>query len=439
MRIATWMLGLLLTITLMGCGGGDSSSDETRINTLQVRAANADGSEVDLAVNVSYDLVEGNAYLKVGSNNSPSTQDYDDALLIGAGSAQSELIARRRVSATDNSTATVSAWMNDSLGQSKGDGFGFADANIALAFANNPSRQTTQLTQVQLEVIPGSYRVAYNETYKANEHQFRFKVLDQNNLSVSGLESNFQEYFSIVENGEPSARESIENAEEQSDTLTCYFVIDASNSISQAGSTNAVREAVSKLVVSLAPIAKLNYRQFATQVKTITSVRELSYNDTDRFTSLYAGIDQTLTQISQNTDNSQKVMIVFTDGEDNYSQNYYANLSAPNATTSADVYTYLSNRISTTSINGGLAIYTIGLGNNIDVAKLTELANLGKGAFVNATDQNALNDKFSEIYRLIKSTYALSYFSPNLDAVTQLTLQANINGATDSVDIVGGD
>lgn len=427
---------------LLGCGSDDGgSSDETRINQVQVRAANADGTEVDLTANVTYALSEGSAYLKVASNNSPAAQDYDNAVLISAGSASVDLVANRKVSVTDNSSATVSAWLSDSLGQSKGDGFGFADATVNLAFSANISRQTTEINQVKLELIPASYKVTYNELYKANEHKLRFKVLDQNNASVSGLNERFTDYFSITENGERASNESINQASEQSETLSCYFVIDASNSIFQAGSEAAVREAVSKLVISLAPIAKLNYRQFATDVKKLNSVRDLSYSSTDRFTALYAGIDQTLTDIVQNADGSQKVMIVFTDGVDNYSRNYYPSLNAPNPTTTEAVYTYLSNRIATVapSINGGLVVYTIGLGNEIDVAKLSELATLGKGAFVNATDPNALNDKFSEIYRLIRSTYALSYLSPNSGSVQQLTLTANINGAIANLDVVDAD
>ncbi len=440
----TTRLGCILLIaticTLIGCGGGaNSSDDDTHINSVKVLAANADGTEVDLTANISYTLSDGTAYLKTVSNNSPSSQDYDNALLISSGAGNADLTAHRRISVTDNSIATVSAWMSDSLGQSKGDGFGFADAKINLAFPNNTTRQTTQLTKIQLALIPNTYTVTYNELYKANEHKFRFKVLDQNDATVSDLDSQFKDYFSIIENGGRASNESINQATEQSEMLSCYFVIDASNSIRQAGSEAAVREAVSKLVISLAPVGKLFYRQFATDVKKLESVRDLKYEDADRFTSLYSAIDQTLTDIAQNKDSSQKVMIVFTDGEDNYSQNYYPNLSAPNPTTPSAVYTYLSNRISTinSTINGGLAIYTIGLGNNIDIAKLTELATLGKGAFVNATDENALNDKFSEIYRLIKSTYALSYLSPNLVAVQQLTLEANINGTSASLNIVG--
>ena len=443
MHMVTTRLGILLLMgTLIGCGGGDGgSSDETRINQVQVRAANADGTEVDLTTNITYALSEGSAYLKTASNNSPAALDYDNALLINAGAGTVDLIANRKVSITDNSSATVSAWMSDSLGQSKGDGFGFADATVNLAFPANTSRQTTDINKVQLELVPASYTVTYNELFKANEHKLRFKVLDQNNATVGGLNEKFKDYFSIIENGERASNESINQATEQSETLSCYFVIDASNSILQAGSEAAVREAVSKLVISLAPIGKLNYRQFATDVKKLDSVRDLIYVNEDRFTSLYAGIDQTLTDIVQNTDSSQKVMIVFTDGADNYSRNYYPNLSAPNATTTEAVYSYLSNRIASVgpTINGGLVVYTIGLGNDIDVAKLSELATLGKGAFVNAADPNALNDKFSEIYRLIRSTYALSYLSPNLGPVQKLTLEANINGATASLDIVGAD
>ncbi len=445
-RLERTRLGRILLIatiaTLIGCGGGDSSSDDdTHINSVKVLAANADGTEVDLTANISYSLSDGTAYLKTASDKSPSTRDYDDTKLIASGSGNVDLIAHRSISTTDNTSATISAWMSDSLGQSKGDGFGFADAKVNLAFPNNTTRQTTQLTKIQLALIPNTYTVTYNELYKANEHKFRFKVLDQDGSSVSGLETQFNDYFSISENGGDASNETINQATEQSETLSCYFVIDASNSISKANSEIAVREAVSKMVISLAPVSKLFYRQFATDVKKLESVRDLKYDDTDRFTSLYAAIDETLTEISQNKDSSQKIMIVFTDGKDNYSQNDldYRNITAPNPPTNEAVYSYLSNRIPAIipSINGGLALYTIGLGSDIDIPKLTELATLGKGAFVNASDENALNDKFSEIYRLIKSTYALSYLSPNLGPVKELILKANINGTSASLNIVG--
>ena len=434
---------VLSSIILTSCGGDDynEGNNTTEFSEVRMVSASATGDTADIAANIEYKISDSSAVLKVAANNQDGENinanigisDYGDALTLneGEGSATLELAITPDPEAT-TTPIVLQSWLTANTTDSKNAGYAFSTTDYTVGFSTTAERQITNLTGLTIVPIEGSYSVAFNETFQAKEHSFRFRVNDQNGQSVTGLEEAFNQTFSIVENGVPADRESIDSGEEESDALSTYFVVDASNSIVQADSTDAVRESVSKTIVSLFGLSDFYYRQFATQVKTLTSLRDLTYDQTDRFTSLYHAIDLTLDDIAANTNTRQKAMIVFTDGDDNYSQNYPPNLSKD------DTYNYLLGRIQTAAANtvGGLAIYTIGLGNGVDEARLTQIAEATQGAFVSASSVEDLNEKFSEIYSLIRSTYTLSYLSPNLGDTSSLVLGIDIDGVTDEYTIV---
>ncbi len=433
----------LSSIILTSCGGDDynEGNNTTEFSDVRLVSVSATGDTADIAANIEYKISDPSAVLKVSATNEDSetisvnvgTGDYGDALTLNQGEGSATLeFAITPDPETPTTPIVLQSWLTANTTDSKNAGYAFSTTDYTVGFSTTATRQITNLTGLTIVPIDGSYSVAFNETFQAKEHIFRFRVNDQNGQSVTGLEEAFNQYFSIVENGVSADRESIDSGEEQSDALSTYFVVDASDSIVQAGSTDAVRESVSKTIISLYGLSDFYYRQFATQVRTLSSMRELTYDRTDGFTSLYHAIDLTLDDIAANTNTRQKAMIVFTDGDDNYSQNYPPNLSKN------DTYNYLLGRIQTTAANtlGGLAIYTIGLGNGIDETRLTEIAEATQGAFVAASSVEDLNEKFSEIYSLIRSTYTLSYLSPNLGDTSSLVLGIDIDGVTDEYTIV---
>ncbi|MBL7190275.1 VWA domain-containing protein [bacterium] len=89
---------------------------------------------------------------------------------------------------------------------------------------------------------------------------------------------------------------------------------------------------------------------------------------------------------------TKKVVIAFTDGLDNAS--YIAYTALPGMT------------------GGEITIYTIGIGNNINVSALTYVAENTGGFFIQINDPTQMQEVLTDIREDIYSQYALYYYSP---------------------------
>lgn len=433
---------LILLGLLASCSGDDyiEGSGSSDIESINITSVSADGTTATISATIAYNIGTSPAFLKIGLEN----EDFHrDSLLLDSPQGTANLSFALNID-PNTPNPIVESWFTINENDAKNSRFAENAKGFNTLFSLTPSRQLTEITDINLIPVEGSYEFIENpEPLEPDEHRFRFRVQDQNAQSVTGLETNFKDYFSIIENNALPDRESIQTGTEESEQLSTYFVIDASDSIVQANSEAAVRDSVSKTVVSLSGLSDFNYRQFATQIKTLPNgINELDYDPDDRFTSLYHAIDVTLDDIANNPNKRQKVMIVFTDGQDNFSRNYYKNDTLPYFIdpnfTKDDTYQYLLDRIQTIANNtqGGLTLYTIGLGDKIDQERLTELAGLTQGAFVLAESANDLEASFSEIFGLIRSTYTLSYLSPNKGKPNFLSLRIDLNGLSDEYDIL---
>ncbi|MCZ6679161.1 MAG: VWA domain-containing protein, partial [Candidatus Poribacteria bacterium] len=87
-----------------------------------------------------------------------------------------------------------------------------------------------------------------------------------------------------------------------------------------------------------------------------------------------------------------KSIVVLTDGEDSGSQ-------------------VSSEQIIGAASGHNIAIYTIGLGENLDSESLTQIADSTSGRFFAASDSDVLHDIYREIFHALNSSYVLTYQS----------------------------
>ena len=147
-----------------------------------------------------------------------------------------------------------------------------------------------------------------------------------------------------------------------------------------------------------------------------------SDNSTNLYGAVIQGIEVASTKLSQTREQNEigsSAVVIFTDGTDQANRNTRG--QASEAVKNAD---------------RDIAIYTIGLGGEIDETILREI---GKTSFVSASNIGELLDKFREIGDLINgkanSYYLLEYCSPKRSGSNQLTIQVTqgaFNGSANS-------
>jgi len=318
-------------------------------------------------------------------------------------------------------------------------------------------RETTDLSRVQsvsVELVDGSYESMLVDGRKV--HSFAVKVIDPTagpiddllienddpaslEYSISGLENNVSAHFVALENDSVDFESPI-TVEFDEHPLVVYLVIDSSKSIVDSRQAHHLSNAVSNTVIALSKNAQFDYRTFTGTVNRINGLRELEFDTSDTSaTALYYAIDTALADIEQfGSIEQDKVVLVFTDGKDRASRNYYDESFIDNE----QVHEYIVQRVnqvrsSHESVLGRqLDVYTIGFYNQdggIDVSdeirKLDRISDVG-GTINSYNNLNfsGIGDAFAAVVHNVRGVYYLQYSSQQTSDNNKLELIVRVNG-----------
>lgn len=284
-----------------------------------------------------------------------------------------------------------------------------------------------------------------------------FRVEDGAGNGVAGLS---ESDFTIYENGSlisefEATRKIQPNAQVFDYHIT--LLLDLSGSVLQGESLTGLKDAAKGFIDEVVPAegavnagaikmdiwwfdGSANIKQLqatATNATTLkTAIDDISPemsadNSTNLYGAVIQGIEVASTKLSQTRDQNEigsSAIVIFTDGTDQANRNTRG--QAAEAVKNAD---------------RDIALYTIGLGGEIDETILREI---GKTSFVSASNIGELLDRFQEIGDLINgranSYYLLEYCSPKRSGSNQLTIEVtkgvltgNANSLFDANDFNG--
>lgn len=270
----------------------------------------------------------------------------------------------------------------------------FAGACKSLEFQN------VEVVDQGLEEATQSYRL-----------DLQFELLDGDGLPV---QQDDDPTFQVFEDGVPSTSESIRVLQQERIYRPVVLLLDTSESMG-AGLPKLL-ESAAEFIETLGHRGFVNVEiyQFARTVnkaEDIASV-EASYliRPDERWTSLYYAVREVVQW------HPGSVFVVFSDGADNYSQNF--------GVTGLDEITDMIEV-------GGLQVHTIGCGsvrNEMDRNgvngnhALREIARNGTYQYVETVD--GLDSVFDYISGRLQNIYSLEYHSPNLSGVHELVIRA---------------
>ncbi|MCH2108258.1 MAG: VWA domain-containing protein, partial [Polyangiaceae bacterium] len=256
-----------------------------------------------------------------------------------------------------------------------------------------------------------------------------------------------EEQVSMLIDGRDPGAEGLKALEKDSG-LIVRLLLDSSYSISEAGAADGVRDAAVSFLQSLPEESRVAVGQFASegQVPTFICADGTEGTQSVEYSSSSASVqtvenyyrpytsptsksqtsifDAAVRWSSFRTSDSAlllpRVMVVFTDGKD----------------TASNILTAQQARSEITANDGGLSVYAVGLGSDVDVEDLNTLS---EGRSFLASDEEELKEAFEQVADELSALYRLrilvSRTSPNAEA----NLTINYNGSTTSRDIIMGD
>jgi len=178
-----------------------------------------------------------------------------------------------------------------------------------------------------------------------------------------------------------------------------------------------------------------------TQSWTSTDITTIPAPLEDTYTKLYASIDYALDAINNraDTENSQNVMLIFSDGEDTYS---FVNNSGDEQTNSVSsgaeyiktgrVETTLATVLNKIRSAKNLSVHVVGLGENIDADSLTAIANASNGLYLPNPQTDEIVNLFDRVTKEFTTLQSQGVKKPLNVGVHKFTLiiKNKANGVT---------
>ena len=411
-------LFLLLSIALLGCSGGGDSSAPPPSPSMQVLPASYDfgsvtpgNSPAPLEVEIANN---GTAGLNVDNITLSDTTNFSlDLSTCGTTS--------RTISAGDNCSVEIAFTPTSDAP---------FNANLTIT-SNDPDNPTLTVPLIGTREPISELHVKINQVETSCSSPVvtaYVSVIDQGGYPVTSLLTND---FTVTETGgsgytgPPTTSPFVENVA----TLSVAVAMDYSGSIIDVSDAlSDMEDSVANFVGQLGLNDEAEIIKFATDVKVAqdftpdkTLLTNAIYNplDVGVYTALYDAVVQAVDDTAKES-NARKAVIVITDGVDDdgtHTQQLSKN--------SIDDVIFDAN-------SEGIPVFTVGIGNEIDIAVLQQIADDTGGQFYEALTTDNLRTIYQQLADvLFKKQYILTYTSGLGDGPnTNLTIGAELGGTT---------
>lgn len=157
---------------------------------------------------------------------------------------------------------------------------------------------------------------------------------------------------------------------------------------------------------------KFSYGFTGDQSELYNAISQLgAFGGTDMYNALIKTLD-----LFPKDPSSNNVIILMTDGQDNISRSQHE----------------IKGNIGRVAQEGAISIYTLGLGNEVDIEYLTSIANQGAGKFLYVRDGESLKEFYDFIHNQINNQYILTYTAANtIDNYRELLVSITKEGVSD--------
>ena len=253
---------------------------------------------------------------------------------------------------------------------------------------------------------------------KATHVTLSFEVWD-GELPVQDLR---EAELEIIEDGHPATSESVRATSPELIRLPVTLVIDTSHSMYHAGAVDSIKRAASRFVSALEhdgyPVRVLQFARTVQELDRVDDIRGdgefAEVPEDERWTSLYAAVQVALEM------GEDDVVVVFSDGADNYSHNI-----------GGHELTGLEEMI----VDARRQVHVIGFGSVKEQhdrkgikgwSALKRMSVYGTHQYANTED--AFENVFDFLARRMRNVYTFDYFSPNLDGEHELVVRATRRG-----------
>lgn len=233
--------------------------------------------------------------------------------------------------------------------------------------------------------------------------------------------------FKIYEDGQPATSEGLNEADTNEIRVPVALVLDVSLSMYEAGAVADLKAAASQFEKQLNDSGyEVSTYRFATDIQQVSAISEIPDEfdeDSGRWTSLYAAVRQAF------RDHPDGIVVVFSDGADNYSSNHgVADLAAVAVDTKPVEAGGNGNRRVVHAIAFGKASTER---DKAGVPAMEALQTLAQNGSMNtAANKEAFTTIFDDVASRIRNVYLFDYFSPNLTGEHTLVLEVTANGQT---------
>ena len=216
-------------------------------------------------------------------------------------------------------------------------------------------------------------------------------IIGKEGKSIDGLT---KENFKVFEEGKEQKVLDVVQSDEKGQKIYIVLAIDCSSSMGHA--MEDTKNAAKSFLTNIGPqdeVAVLSFANTYTLKSDFTQDREVLNSAIDGLkahggTSLYASTHKALTMFDE-VEDGNKAVIVLTDGRNTVSGSLQECLD--------------------TSFEKGVPVFTIGLGNSVDQASLTKLADETGGIFRHAPDSTELEEVYKSLATHLKKQYWVKY------------------------------
>jgi VWFA-related protein len=236
-------------------------------------------------------------------------------------------------------------------------------------------------------------------------------VLDQRGRYLEGLE---RERFRVTDNGQPQP---ITAFEASSADLSCAILLDTTGSMARA--MPVVKNAILKLLDELRPSDAAALYSFSNRLEALegfTTDRQALKNALLRTrpagrTALFDALAQVARELARR--NGKKVLVLFTDGQDNAS------------VLNAEAAMNRARRV-------GVPVYAVAQGEALQspalVRQLRQIARRTGGMAYEVRRPNDIEKVFADISRDLRHTYMLAYQAPSGERGKWRAIQVEVSG-----------